>query len=78
MGEFARRCAGSGQEEKLTAGMYRSNPYVRIAAIAVGAGVVYGLQQGMAQPLYVAVPVAIVAYAATLISLGWMLTARSK
>lgn len=58
--------------------MYRSNPYVRMAAIAVGAGVVFWLQQGLAQPLYIAVPVAIVAYAATLICLGWMLSARAK
>lgn len=78
MGEFARRLAGSGEEKELTARMYRSNPYVRMAAIAVGAGVVYGLQQGMAQPLYVAVPVAVVAYAATLMSLGWALSARGK
>jgi hypothetical protein len=58
--------------------MNRSNPYVRMAAIGVGAAVVFGLQQGLAQPLYIAVPVAIVAYAATLISLGWVLSARAK
>lgn len=78
MGEHARTGAGHSEEEELTARMYRSNPYVRMAAIAVGAAVVFGLQQGLAQPLYVAVPVAIVAYAATLIGLGWVLSARAK
>ena len=62
----------------MTGPLDRSNPYVRMAAIGVGAAVVYGLQQGMAQPLYVAVPVAILAYAATLICLCWALNARAK
>jgi hypothetical protein len=78
VGKHARTGAGRGEEEELTPRMNRSNPYVRMAAIGVGAAVVFGLQQGLAQPLYVAVPVAIVAYAATLISLGWVLSARAK
>lgn len=78
MGEFARTGAGRGEEEELTPRMNRSNPYVRMVAIGVGAAVVFGVEQGLAQPLYVAVPLAIVAYAATIISLGWMLSARAK
>ncbi len=57
--------------------MYRSNPYVRMLAIGVGTAVVLGLQQGLAQPLYVAVPVAIAAYAATL-GLAWYFGARPE
>jgi len=78
VGKFARTGAGRGEEEELTPRMNRSNPYVRMAAIGVGAAVVFGVEQGLAQPLYVAVPLAIVAYAATLISLGWVLSARAK
>ena len=78
MGEPARTGAGRSEEEELTPRMNRSNPYVRMVAIGVGAAVVFGVEQGLAQPLYVAVPLAIVAYAATLISLGWMLSARTK
>lgn len=57
--------------------MYRSNPYARMLAIGVGTVIVFGLQQGLEQPLYVAVPVAIVGYAATL-ALAWMLGARPE
>jgi hypothetical protein len=78
VGEPARTGAGRGEEEELTPRMDRSNPYVRMVAIGVGAAVVFGVEQGLAQPLYIAVPLAIVAYAATLISLGWVLSARAK
>lgn len=57
--------------------MNRSNPYVRMLAIGVGTAVVFGMQQGLEQPLYVAVPVAIAAYAATL-GLAWMLGPRAE
>jgi len=57
--------------------MNRTIPYVRMLAIGVGTAVVFGLQQGLAQPLYIAVPVAIVAYVATL-GLAWMLGARAE
>lgn len=43
--------------------MYKT-PLIRLVAILVGAGVLFGLQQGLGLALYIAIPVAIVAYTA--------------
>jgi hypothetical protein len=49
--------------------MYK-NPLIRLAAILVGAGVLFGLQQGLGLALYFAIPIAIVAYTACRFGLG--------
>ena len=43
---------------------------IRFAAVLVGAGVLFGLQQGTGATLYVAIPAGIVAYIVTLVVLG--------
>jgi hypothetical protein len=37
---------------------------IRIVAVLIGAAVVFGLEQGLGLALYIAIPVAIVAYTA--------------
>jgi hypothetical protein len=54
------------------------NPYARMAGIAAGAATIIGLQQGLALAFWIALPLAIVAYAATVISVGYLLAARTK
>ena len=43
---------------------------IRFAAVLVGAGVLFGLEQGFGAKLYVAIPAGIVAYVITLVALG--------
>lgn len=52
----------------------------RIAAVLVGAAVLFGLEQGLGAKLYIAIPAGIVAYVVTLVTLGLMLGtgARAK
>ncbi len=45
---------------------------IRFVAMLVGAGVLFGLEQGLSANLYVAIPAGIVAYVVTLITLGLM------
>ena len=45
---------------------------IRFAAVLVGAGVLFGLDQGLGVPLYVAIPAGIVAYLITLVALALM------
>lgn len=45
----------------------------RIVSVFVGAAVLFGLEQGLALQLYIAIPAAIVAYIITLVALGLML-----
>jgi len=45
---------------------------IRFAAVAVGAAVVFGLEQGANAKLYIAIPGGIVAYIVTLLALGLM------
>ncbi len=47
----------------------------RVVAIAVGAAVVFGLESGLGLQLYFAVPIAAVAYLATLVGVGLILRA---
>lgn len=54
------------------------NPYARIAGVAVGAATIFGLQQGLELPFYVALPLAIVAYVVTLLAMGYLLDAGAK
>jgi hypothetical protein len=63
VGEHARSGAGHREEEELTPAHESQQPL---------------RQNGCDRHGDIAVPVAIVAYAATLISLGWMLSARAK
>jgi hypothetical protein len=56
----------------------RANGVSRIVAVLVGAGVVFGLEQGLNLPLYIAIPVGILAYLVTLVGLGLMLGARKR
>jgi hypothetical protein len=45
----------------------------RIVAVLVGAGVLFGLEQGLNLALYVAIPLGVLAYVVTLVGLGLML-----
>jgi len=45
---------------------------IRFVAMLVGAGVLFGLEQGLSTNLYVAIPAGIVAYVVTLVALGLM------
>ena len=45
----------------------------RIVAVAVGAGVLFGLEQGLDIKFYLAIPAGVVAYIVTLAALGLML-----
>jgi hypothetical protein len=45
---------------------------IRFAAVLVGAGVLFGLEQELGAKLYVAIPAGIVAYVITLVVLGLM------
>ena len=42
----------------------------RIVSVLVGAGVLFGLQQGLGVKLYIAIPVAIVVYLAVKVTIG--------
>jgi hypothetical protein len=54
------------------------NPYARMAGIAAGAASIFGLQHGLELSFWIALPLAIMAYAATVISVGFLLAARAK
>ena len=56
----------------------KPNPYARMAAIAVGATTIFGLQQGLELSFWIALPLAILAYAATVLAMGYLLDARAK
>ena len=43
---------------------------VRIISVLVGAAVLFGLEQGLGVKIYIAIPVAIVAYLAVKVALG--------
>ncbi len=45
----------------------------RLAAVLVGAVVLFGLELGMGQEAYIAIPAGILAYVATLIAVGLIL-----
>lgn len=45
----------------------------RIAAVLVGAAVLFGLEQGLGIKLYLAIPAGILAYVVTLVALGLLL-----
>jgi hypothetical protein len=47
-------------------------------AVAVGAATIYGLQQGLELAFWIALPIAIVAYAVTVMGVGYLLAARAK
>ena len=51
---------------------------IRFAAVLVGAGVLFGLEQGLGAKLYVAIPAGILAYVATLVALGLTLGSGSQ
>jgi uncharacterized membrane protein len=51
---------------------------IRFAAVLVGAGVLFGLEQEFGAKLYVAIPAGILAYAATLVVLGLVLGTSSQ
>jgi hypothetical protein len=45
----------------------------RIAAVVVGAAVLFGLEQGLEAPLYIAIPAGVAAYLVTLVARGlWL------
>ena len=54
------------------------NPYARMAGIAAGAASIFGLQQGLELSFWIALPLAILAYAATVLGVGLLLDARAK
>jgi uncharacterized membrane protein len=51
---------------------------IRCAAVLVGAGVLFGLEQELGAKLYVAIPAGILAYIATLVALGLTLGSRRQ
>jgi uncharacterized membrane protein len=51
---------------------------VRFAAVLVGAGVIFGLEQQLGAQWYVAIPAGIVAYIATLVALGFLLGSSNQ
>jgi len=51
---------------------------IRFAAMLVGAGVLFGLEQELGAKLYVAIPAGILAYVATLVALRLALGSRSQ
>jgi hypothetical protein len=51
----------------------QTNGATRIVAVLVGAGVLFGLEQGLKLALYVAIPLGVLAYVVTLVGLGLML-----
>jgi uncharacterized membrane protein len=51
---------------------------IRFAAVLVGAGVLFGLEQELGAKLYVAIPAGILAYIATLVALGLTLGSRRQ
>ncbi len=54
------------------------NPYARMAGVAAGAATILGLQQGLELPFWVALPLAIIAYAVVVIGVGFLLAPRAK
>ena len=50
----------------------------RIVSVLVGAGVLFGLQQGLGVKLYIAIPVAIVVYLAVKVTIGLLWGADDK
>jgi hypothetical protein len=51
---------------------------VRFAAVLVGAGVIFGLEQQLGAQWYVAIPTGIVVYIATLVALGFLLGSSNQ
>jgi hypothetical protein len=51
---------------------------IRFAAVLVGAGMLFGLEQELGARLYVAIPAGILAYAVTLVVLGLALGTSSQ
>ncbi len=51
---------------------------IRLAAVLVGAGVLFGLERELGAKLYVAIPAGILAYVATLVALGLTLGSGSQ
>ena len=51
---------------------------IRFAAVLVGAGVLFGLEQELGAKLYVAIPAGILAYVVTLVVLGRVLGTSSQ
>lgn len=51
---------------------------IRFAAVLVGAGVLFGLEQELGAKFYVAIPAGILAYVVTLVVLGLVLDTSSQ
>jgi uncharacterized membrane protein len=51
---------------------------IRFAAVLVGAGVLFGLEQELGAKLYVAIPAGVLAYVATLVALRLTLGSRRQ
>ena len=51
---------------------------IRFAAVLVGAGVLFGLEQELGAKLYVAIPAGILPYTVTLVVLGRVLGSSSQ
>lgn len=49
------------------------NNIVRLVAVLAGAAVLFGLEQGLELKFYFALPIAALAYIATLVAMGLML-----
>jgi hypothetical protein len=56
----------------------QTNGVSRIVAVLVGAGVLFGLEQGLQLALYIAIPLGVLAYLVTLVGLGLMLGAGKR
>lgn len=51
---------------------------IRIAAVLIGAGVLFALEQMWHAPLFLAIPAAVLAYVATLVVLGRLLESGTR
>jgi hypothetical protein len=51
---------------------------IRIAAVLIGAAVLFGLEQGLGIKLYIAIPAGVLAYAVTRVALTLMLGTGSQ
>jgi hypothetical protein len=51
---------------------------IRIASVLIGAGVLFGLEQGLGMQLYVAIPAGVLAYVVTLVALGLVLKTEPR
>ena len=66
MGEYAR----ANRRQALAGGAMGKDRLIRLAAVLVGIGVIFGLEQQLDTKAYIAIPAGILAYTVTRLILG--------